>query len=217
MNKLYIIINLSNINISTMKTSLNLTKHSINKKAFTTAVVPSFAKKDLTKKWLNRVQAKAKDQMSQESFAKLSSLVDYYTKSPQQYDENIDWDYWRTNLRSEGLVDKIMGKYNEFKSFDYNIDHLAAKSAVNSPHYQKYGMLLRYNHDLWMNQYMENLNALHGAMELGDIRYISEHEMFMYNPGIRERVAGWRETGYVIRSNINKIISNYLIIRLAVS
>jgi hypothetical protein len=35
---------------------------------------------DLTKKWIARIQNKAKDTQAQEAFGKLSSLIDFYNK-----------------------------------------------------------------------------------------------------------------------------------------
>lgn len=193
-----------------MKSSMCLLNKT-SRRTFSSAVVPHSSKQDLTKKWLNRIQSKARDQWGQESYSKLSSLVDYYTKPPQDYKENIDWEYWSSNIRSSGVVEKIRNIYNDFKNYDYNVDQLAARSAVNSNKYDEYGLLLRYNHDLWMTQYMENLTALHGALELGDIRYIHEQELFQYSPGIREKAAGWRETGFVVRSKVCLIVRSSLL------
>jgi len=47
--------------------------------AASSAVVP-FARQDLTKRWLGRIQAKASDSHSQEGYMKLSALIDYYNK-----------------------------------------------------------------------------------------------------------------------------------------
>jgi hypothetical protein len=44
---------------------------------------------DLTKKWMNRIQNKVKDTASQESFLKLSSLIDYYNKPVEAAKEVI--------------------------------------------------------------------------------------------------------------------------------
>lgn len=64
-----------------MRVSRNVLKHSMNlsRSTATGAVVP-FARQDLTKKWIGRIQAKARDSRSQESVMKLSSLIDYYNK-----------------------------------------------------------------------------------------------------------------------------------------
>jgi hypothetical protein len=47
--------------------------------AGSTAVVP-FARQDLTKRWLGRIQSKANDSHSQEGYMKLSALIDYYNR-----------------------------------------------------------------------------------------------------------------------------------------
>ena len=71
-----------------MRVSLNALKHSkkFARGPATTSVVP-FARQDLTKKWMGRIQIKAKDTASQESLMKLSSLIDYYNKPAEFYKE----------------------------------------------------------------------------------------------------------------------------------
>jgi hypothetical protein len=53
-----------------------------------TAVVP-FARQDLTKRWLGRIQSKASDSHSQENYMKLSALIDYYNKPSESVKEVI--------------------------------------------------------------------------------------------------------------------------------
>jgi hypothetical protein len=50
------------------------------------AVVP-FARQDLTKRWLGRIQTKANDSLSQEGYMKLSALIDYYNKPAETFKE----------------------------------------------------------------------------------------------------------------------------------
>jgi hypothetical protein len=61
---------------------------------------------DLTRKWIHRIQTKVKDAASSEAFSKISSLIDFYNKPPAQYKEDIDWNYWKDNIRTEGVVDR---------------------------------------------------------------------------------------------------------------
>jgi hypothetical protein len=51
-----------------------------------TAVVP-FARQDLTKRWLGRIQTKANDSHSQEGYMKLSALIDYYNRPAESVKE----------------------------------------------------------------------------------------------------------------------------------
>jgi hypothetical protein len=57
-----------------------------NTRSLGSSVVP-FTRQDLTKKWMGRIQAKAKDSHSQETYMKLSSLIDYYNKPAPTYKE----------------------------------------------------------------------------------------------------------------------------------
>lgn len=56
---------------------------------------------------------------------------------------------------------------------EYNIDSIASKSAIISEKYNNYGLFLKWNHDLWLRQYLENLESLNGAEALGDISMLS--------------------------------------------
>jgi hypothetical protein len=51
-----------------------------------------------------------------------------------------------------------------------------------------------------MKQYMENIQSTIGLNALGDLDYVSNHEIYNYTPGFREVTAGWRETGHILRS-----------------
>lgn len=100
----------------------------------------------MTRKWIQRIQNKVRDAASSEAYGKISSLIDYYNKPPTQYKEDIDWNYWRDNIRTEGVVEKyklnkfrIQDKLNEYKSTqNYNIDNIAMKSVINSEKYETY-------------------------------------------------------------------------------
>jgi hypothetical protein len=87
---------------------------------------------------MNRIQNKVKDVASQESFSKLSSLIDYYNKPVEASKDNIEWKYWEENIRSSGLVDNIKSKYDEYKTYNYNIDSVAQRSSLNSEVFDQY-------------------------------------------------------------------------------
>jgi len=76
-------------------------------------------------------------------------------------------------LRTEGLVDKIKDKYQEFKSQSYNIDSIAQKSVVLSNKYDEYSLHLQWNYHLWMRQYIDNIHSLNSLQALGDFTHIN--------------------------------------------
>ncbi len=157
-----------------MRVSLNVNRHAKNyaRAAASTGVVP-YSRQDLTKRWMGRIQAKAKDTHSQETLMKLSSLIDYYNKPAQVYKEYLDWSYWKQNVRTEGVVDKIKEKFDEFKTHAYNVDAIAQRSAINSENFDNYGLYLKWNYHLWMTQYLENIKTINGMQALGDMSYVA--------------------------------------------
>lgn len=174
------------------------------KKVSKSGAVVNYTRPDLTKKWLYRVQQKAHDGLGQEGSAKLSSLIDYFTQGSNQKLDEINWNYWKQNIRTEGLVEKLKEKNQELDKHSYNIDTLAAKSAISSTKYENYGLFLKYNYAIWMKQYTDNLDTMYGVLSLGDIQMVNPHELTSYYQGGTAYVAGWRETGYT--NNSKKII-----------
>ena len=78
-----------------MRVSLNSIKGAKQyaRSAASTSVVP-FARQDLTKRWMGRIQSKAKDTQAQETLMKLSSLIDYYNKPADTYKQvKIKFDF----------------------------------------------------------------------------------------------------------------------------
>jgi hypothetical protein len=74
---------------------------------------------------------------------------------------------------------------------------------LNSENYDNYGFLLKWNYNLWMKQYLENIRTLNGLEAIGDITYVGNQELLDYSPGIREMSSSWRETGHYIRCIYN--------------
>jgi len=171
------------------------------KKTSRSGAVVNYTRPDLTNKWLWRIQQKAHDNIGQESYSKLSSLVNFYSKNVDNSSNKIDWDFWRQNIRTEGVVEKIKEKNTELSTKTYNIDALAARSAHTSEKYENYNLFLKYNHDLWRRQYTDNLDALYGLISIGDPTMTAQTEFIDYHPGSRQRAAGWRETGFSDESN----------------
>jgi hypothetical protein len=87
---------------------------------------------------MNRIQNKVKDSASQEAYLKLTSLIDFYNKPVEAVKDNVDWKYWDENIRSSGLVNKIKSKFDEFKTYSYNIDSVAQRSSINSEVFDQY-------------------------------------------------------------------------------
>jgi hypothetical protein len=166
------------------------------KKGFSS--ITNYTRQDLTSKWLTRVSAKASNSASQEAVAKLASLVSYYTKPVESSKDKIDWDLWKQNIRTPEIVEKLKSKLEQAYSKSYNVEALASKSVVTSEKYEKVGLFLKFNHELWMKQYTDNLDAYYNALNIGDFSKMHNSEMRAYVPGAAELNAGWRETGYML-------------------
>ncbi len=71
-----------------MRASLNVLRSAKNfARAPAQGQVVPYARQDLTKRWMGRISAKAKDTASQESLMKLSSIIDYYNKPADSFKE----------------------------------------------------------------------------------------------------------------------------------
>jgi hypothetical protein len=189
-----------------MKSTLSIFKQA--KFISRSKAVVNFTRQDLTKKWMHRVQSKANNPSSIEQVSRLSNLVDFYSKPAEENTENIDWSFWKKTIRTEGVVDKLQSKLQVAKEQQYNVESLAAKAAINDEDYEKIGHVLRYNHDIHMKFFTENLDAVYSLQSVGDPTYLTLHELQGYSPGSNHQVSGWIETGYMTsrKDNIFKCI-----------
>ncbi len=179
---------------------MNIFKYS--KLTSKSGAVVNYTRQDLTTKWINRVSSKAPNAAAQDAVSKLSSIVAYYCRPAETTKDKIDWNYWKQNIRTTGVVDKLHDKLEVSKGKTYNVEAVAAKAANTTPKYESVGLYLKYNHDLWMKQYVDNLDALYNAQSIGDFSKIGTSELFQYCQGASELSAGWRETGYMFRQSV---------------
>ncbi len=176
------------------------------KKTSKSSSVVNYTRQDLNQKWLQRIQTKATDSLGQEGYSKLSSLVDFYSKKSDNQSVNIDWDFWKSNIRTQNLVDSIMKKTDSLNEKKYNVESIALKSASNSEKFENYGLFLKYNYTLWNNHLARSLNAVYSLVSISDISLVSKKEFYSYFPGLLNKPAAWRETGY---SDLRKFL-NYI-------
>jgi len=80
---------------------------------------------------LNRLRATANNNESREQHAQLSSLLDYYNKTHDGASKlgKIDFDSYRSNIHTEGVVDAIKDKYDGFMAAELGFDQSIAKRA----------------------------------------------------------------------------------------
>ena len=78
---------------------------------------------ELTHKWLNRLRATANNNESREQHSQLAALLDYYNRAHDGADKlpTINWDSYRSNIHTEGVVDKIKGKYESFMASEFDV------------------------------------------------------------------------------------------------
>ena len=77
-------------------------------------LLTSLVDNDLTAKWLARLRQTATTNESREQHSQLWSILDYYNKEATQAKDlpAIDWDHYKKNIHTPGVVDKIKGKYD---------------------------------------------------------------------------------------------------------
>ena len=93
-------------------------------------------------------------------------------------------------------------KIEEAENKNYNIESIAGKTVFLSEEFEKVGLFLKYNHDLWMKHYTDNLEAFFSTSAIGDFSKTSINEKFAYAPGSSELSNGWKETGYFHRYSV---------------
>ena len=153
-------------------------------RASSTAVQPYSSKhNDLTDKWLARLRASAHGYTATENYSQLSSLVDYYNKTPETQElAPIDWEKWEDEIHTPKVVGKIKAKYDEFMQSQYEVEDGASRINSKTEKLESLDIAATYNHALWMQHYIEYVIFKEGITNLGDINDMSIKELNEYAP-----------------------------------
>jgi len=112
----------------------------------------------LTNVWLNKLGQSATSAEAREQHSQLGAVLDYFGKEHRSTKkEEIDWDSFREDIHTEGVVDKIKAKYDGFMESEYHVDGAISKVGTQNEQIAKLDVLMNYNYELWHFHYIKHL------------------------------------------------------------
>ena len=172
------------------------------------------ANNELTTKWLNRLWATASTPMSREKHSQLGSILDYYNKQSTGAEEfaPIDFEWFKKNIHTPGVVDKIEAKYEEFFASEFQVDGAVSRCGHRSELMKKLDVTMTYNHHLWLVHYMMHLDSIETLANIGDPTMLSMQEMGELMPSVDQYNSASQEIGDLSPQDW---VENSTVVRLA--
>ncbi|KAM3128205.1 hypothetical protein pb186bvf_019688 [Paramecium bursaria] len=134
--------------------------------------------------WIATLNAKAFSGESKLYTAQLSSLFNFYSKPNTTQPQSIDWDYWREEINTVGLVDKVHKGYTTLVSQEYDVERICHQVVSSqSKELEDLESELTYHSAVWSNYYIDQALALQEIQELGDTSSQKIHETYDQFPG----------------------------------
>lgn len=133
----------------------------------------------MTLKWLNRLRATSNNNESREQHSQLASLLDYYNKPHDGASKlaAIQWDSYRSNIHTDGVVDKIKDKYESFMASEFDVAGAVGQTGQRSEARKNLDVTMQYNYNLWMVHYLFHLEQIETLHNIGDTNELSRMEM----------------------------------------
>ena len=152
---------------------------------------------ELTTKWLNRLWVTANTPISREKHSQLSSILDYYNKQSTGAEEfePIDFDSFRKNIHTPGVVDKIEAKYEEFFASEFQVEGAVSRCGNRSELMKKLDVTMTYNYHLWLVHYFMHLDTIETLSNIGDPTMLSMMEMTEMMPSVNLYSSATQEIG----------------------
>merc|ERR1712166_85357 len=114
---------------------------------------------ELTNNWLRRLSATSQTPHAREVHSQLQSVLDYYNIPDRKSGAaEIDWDGYRANIHTPGVVDKLQAKYDAFVETIYTVDSAVARCGGTTEKMQALDVAMKYNFQLYLTHYLGHLD-----------------------------------------------------------
>ena len=163
-----------------MKRGLNL--RSIPQHRFSKAVVHPLQNTARVENWMRTLNSKTTTAEGRNYMAQLSSLMNFYNKSPSSTEfAEFNWSQWKNDLVTDGLVDKVQQNYETLMNEQYETEAIAQKVRESEvPEYRALNNELLYHNLLWKSFYLESLIYYIDLKFMPNFRDMMEHERLDY-------------------------------------
>ena len=113
---------------------------------------------ELTDNWAQRISKAANTSEGRDNAGQLSGLLELFNrKSTNQGLEAPDWDSWRNEINTPGVVDKIKAKYEGFMETTYDVNDAVSRVDTKTAKFDALEVTATYNYVLWMVHYNGHL------------------------------------------------------------
>jgi len=173
--------------------------------ALSTHVAQAADANHLTANWLRRLGQTSNTPDSREAHSQLSSILDFYNVERKAKEmAPIDWEGFRERIHTDGVVDKIHAKYDNFMESEYKVESAVGRVGVASEKIKALDTALQYNFMLYFVHWMEHLKTLETMNNIGDVQSMSILEMASLNPHMEVCEMQDREIGDISPENFNE-------------
>jgi len=148
------------------------------------------------RKWMTTMSSKAVSNESKNYVVQLSSLVSFFNR-PAQTDAvpEINWDQWRNEIFTEGLVDKVKANYESLTAEEYNVENVITQLvSTPSKELEEITNELFYHGAVWMNAYTDYSVFLYDLGEYGNSNDYLMHENYDFFYGLETELEELIET-----------------------
>ncbi|CAK90349.1 unnamed protein product (macronuclear) [Paramecium tetraurelia] len=154
----------------------------------TVAARPS-ANLDRINKWLQTLSAKANTLESRFYASQLSSLFNFYSKPSTGAAQEIDWNHWKEQITTEGLVDKVQKGHDTLLQREFDVERICHQVVSSqSKELEDLENELTFHSAVWSNYYLDQHLALLDLEQYGDRNSYVIHEDYDFYPRIRSRL-----------------------------
>ncbi|CAD8186752.1 unnamed protein product [Paramecium octaurelia] len=160
----------------------------------TVAARPS-ANLDRINKWLQTLSAKANTLESRFYTSQLSSLFNFYSKPSTGAAQEIDWNYWKEQITTEGLVDKVQKGHETLLNKEFDVERICHQVVSSqSKELEDLENELTFHSAVWSNYYLDQHLALLDLEQYGDRNDYVIHEDYDFYPGLEADLEELTET-----------------------
>jgi len=151
---------------------------------------------DRVRKWVGTMTSKAVSNESKQAVVQLSSVINFLNRpTPTEDVTEIDWNHWRNELFTEGLVDKVKKNYESLVSEDYNFENVITQ-IVSTPSKELEDITneLFFHGAVWMNAYSDYSMFLYELADYGNPNDYLMHENYDFFYGLEAELEELVET-----------------------
>ena len=138
--------------------------------------------------------------------SQLSAILDFFNRTSNGTSDlpKINWDQYKANIHTPGVVDKIQKKYDEFMKTEYLADGAVSKCGVRTEAMKALDVAMHYNYQLWMAHYMMHLEQIETMTNAGDINMMSKMEVLELWPQAQQYTDMQNETGNIAPQDLHE-------------